>query len=182
MERDVPPEMARNAYQLLDDWQIVPGNTAAGSPVDVERLNRWLDDVRPILDEVDRTGIGYDIIGRVLTKAPGDEDGTWPSKPVRDVIERLASSELDEGFRVEVFNSRGVVSRGFSEGGASERTMADKYSGLASLIRDQSPRTASILDQLARRLTSRTPADRMKSLSDSEKAWVTDIATGQVGR
>ena len=83
------------------------------------------------------------------THAP-DEDGTWPTTPVRNLIERIASPELEEGFRIEIYNSRGTTSRGLLAGGAQERELVTRYEDLAARIRDGWPRTAAILSELAR--------------------------------
>jgi hypothetical protein len=148
-EREVPSHLATNAYRLLDDWRILPGSEAAGSAIDEVKLNAWIDELLPRLREADRLEIGLDQIGKILAKGPADHDGLWPSRPVRAAIERLASSELDVGFRVEVYNSRGVTSRGLTAGGDQERQLRDRYAALATGVRDEWPRTASILRSLS---------------------------------
>jgi hypothetical protein len=68
---------------------------------------------------------------------------------VRDVIERIGRSELDDGFRVQILNSRSVHTRGLAEGGEQERERADHYAQLAELVTDGSPRTAAALRGVA---------------------------------
>jgi hypothetical protein len=144
-EREFPPHIASNAYRLLDDWHVVPGAEGASTPVDADQLTRWVDEALRLLEEADRLEIGLDQIGKVLAKAPADDDGAWPAQPVRDLIERLSRSELDDGFRVQIYNSRGVSSRGLGDGGDQERTLSAKYAELAEKVRDGWPRTAAIL-------------------------------------
>ncbi len=146
-EREIPPEVASNAYRLLDDWSVVPG-TVDGA-VHSEAIDVWVDEAMRLCDEAGRLEIGLDQVGKVLAKAPADDDGTWPTRPVRDVIERVGRSELDDGFRVQVFNSRGVTSRGLMEGGERERERAAHYDSLAQLVSDQWPRTGAILRSVA---------------------------------
>jgi len=148
-EREVPANAAANAYRLLDDWDVVPGSEQPGSSVDEDRLNAWVDEALALLEAADRYDIGLDQIGKIMAKAGGDGDGTWPTRPVRDVIERIGRSELDDGFRVQVYNSRGPTSRGLTDGGDQERALSVRYSDLASAIRDGWPRVARILDSLA---------------------------------
>jgi hypothetical protein len=148
-EREVPSHLAHNAYRLLHDWSVVPGTRTDGGHIDEAELNSWIDEALRLSEDADRLEIGLDQIGKVLAKAGGDEDGSWPTRPVRDVIERVSRSELDEGFRVQVANSRGVMSRGLMEGGDRERDRSIHYSQLAEMVRDGWPRTATIL-----RLTS----------------------------
>jgi len=144
-EVDIPSHVATNAYRLLDDWSVVPGSEGPGQTVDPGQLHEWIDSVLPLLEGADRESVGLEIIGRVLAKALGDTDETWPTRPVRDVIERVRRSELDTGFQIEVFNSRGVTTRGLTDGGNQERAFATKYVRLAARIADQWPRTAAIL-------------------------------------
>jgi hypothetical protein len=149
-ERDIPSHVATNAYRLVDDWRVVPGSDGPKQPIDSEQLNQWVDDVIPLLQAADREAIGLELIGRVLAKAADDADETWPTRPVRDLIERLRRTEVDRGFEIEVFNSQGPTSRGLTDGGEQERVLAAKYEGLAHKIADEWPRTASILRSVAR--------------------------------
>jgi hypothetical protein len=146
---DVPERLARNAYQLLHDWDVVPGTLGVGVAVDPAALNQWVDEALRLAGDADRLEIALDQIGKVLAKAPGDIDGTWPAAPVRGVIERIGRSELDDGFRVQILNSRGVQARGVAEGGDRERERAAHYTQLAQLVTDESPRTAAALRAVA---------------------------------
>lgn len=146
---EIPERVARNAYQLLDDWNVVPGSSGAGETVDPSALDEWVDRALQLATVADRLEIALDQIGKILAKAPGDADGTWPSAPVRGVIERIARSELDDGFCVQILNSRGVQSRGLTEGGQRELDRAASYTSLAELIADSSPRTAAGLRRVA---------------------------------
>lgn len=148
-EREISSEVSSNAYGLLDRWAIVPGSQDGASPIDREALNKWIDDALALLREADRLEIGLDQIGKILAKAPVDEDGSWPARQVREVIERVSRSELDVGFQVQVSNSRGVTSRGMTDGGKPERELAARYSALASAVADESPRVGAILRSVA---------------------------------
>lgn len=145
---DVPAQVAQNAYRLLDDWNVLPGSLGDGA-VDATLLNEWVDEALRLAGEADRLEIALDRIGKVLANATGDADGTWPTAPVRAVIERIGRSELDDGFGVQISNSRGVQARGVDEGGDRERERAAHYLRLAELVSDGWPRTASALRGVA---------------------------------
>lgn len=145
----IPAHVATNAYRLLDEWSIVPGSDGPQQAIAGDRLNAWVDAAIPLLGAADREAIGLELIGRVLAKAPGDPDETWPTRPVRDLIERLRRTELDRGFEIEVLNSRGVTSRGLTDGGEQERLLAKRYATLAQRVADEWPRTSTILRSLA---------------------------------
>lgn len=138
--------VAGNAYRLLNDWRIVPGYQDQKPGIDQEALDKWVDEARKLLTTADRSEIGDVFIGHILAHAPEDpDDGLWPARAVRNVIERVASSTLEKGFQVEIYNKRGVTSRALDEGGERERSRADKYSALAEGLKDSWPRTARAL-------------------------------------
>jgi hypothetical protein len=143
------PEVARNAYHVLQEWQIVPGSTARGGIVDEARLNQWIDDAMNVLAAADRSDIGALYIGHVFAHAKEDDDGTWPTLPVRNAIERLANDYVQRGFGEQIHNNRGVTSRGLTDGGQQERELATKFAHWEELIRDRWPRTASVLRSIA---------------------------------
>ena len=88
-------------------------------------------------------------MGKVLSASPEDRDGTWPCEPVRNVIEDLASDELEDGFSLGVYNNRGVVKRDPADGGVQERALAERYEGFAAAVRTRWWRTASLLRKIA---------------------------------
>jgi hypothetical protein len=143
-------QIASNAYRLLSQWRIVPGSTEQGGEINGDELAAWTDEARRLLADADRREVGDLQIGHILAYARGDEDGTWPTRPVRDLIERVASSELEDGFQTEIFNKRGTTSRGLTEGGAQERVLVEDYNDKAARIRDGWPRAAAVLASLAK--------------------------------
>jgi hypothetical protein len=146
---DVPEQVARNAYQLLDDWNVVPGSAGPGQAIDPSALHEWVDRAVQLATDADRLEIALDQIGKVLANSTGDADGTWPSAPVRAIIERVARSELDDGFCVQILNSRGVQSRGLTDGGQRELDRAGHYTSLSEQVADSAPRTAAVLRRVA---------------------------------
>jgi hypothetical protein len=118
--------------------------------VDPEELNAWVETARELARAAGRGEIADVQIGKILAHARGDDDETWPTRPVRDLVERVASPELEEGFEIEIYNSRGPTSRGLTAGGAQERELVTKYETLATRIRDGWPRTAAVLSSLAK--------------------------------
>lgn len=146
--RSADPTLASNAYRLLREWKIVPGTRADGT-VDWVALNEWLDEARRLLTDADRLDIGELQIGEVLAHAPEDPDGTFPTLPVRDVLEAAPDNRLERGFSIGLFNKRGVTSRGLTDGGKQEYDLAAKYERWASAVQATHPRTALALRDLA---------------------------------
>ena len=138
---------ASSAYSVLSSWRVVPGQDGDGR-IDRARLEGWLDEAERRLGQAERVAIGHQKIGQMLSGSPHDPDGTWPCKPVRDAIEKVASKDLETGLGTGVMNSRGVVSKNPSEGGASERALAERYEGYAAAVRASHPRTAGALRRI----------------------------------
>jgi hypothetical protein len=149
-ERDPDPELARYAehvWTLLDSWKgPIPGLRLDGE-VDEAALREWITTARALLAEAHRLGTGDQQIGRALWYSPGGEDGLHPHEAVRRLIEQAASGDIDTGFHIEAYNSRGATFRG--TGGDQERSIAADYSARAAAFTASYPRTARIFRELA---------------------------------
>ena len=138
---------AFKAYRLLDRIECIPGTDKDGK-IDFQTLLDWVTDVRKLCDEYGRVEIGDQYIGQILSKSLAEEDGDWPCLPVCDVMESVASQGIKNGFVKGVYNGRGVVTRGLSEGGEQERELAERYRGWAKL-REDYPFVRSTLEIIA---------------------------------
>jgi hypothetical protein len=145
---DDDKQRAERGYSLLQSWRRVPGVEPDGS-VDEVRLRAWVESARSALEASGRTAIGDQLIGQVLSGSPADGDGRWPCRAIRILIEDLASTELEHGIHLGLYNSRGVTTRDPAEGGAPERRLAERYDGLAIAVADEWPRTAAMLRRIA---------------------------------
>lgn len=144
---EVPEHLARNAYRLISEWSVVPGATEHG--VDETFLATWVADARHLSDAAKRREVADVHIGRVLARAGGDPDGTWPAKAVRSVIERVASADIEDGLYTQIINDRGPTSRGLLDGGRQEHDLANRWHQRAAAILDEWPRTAAVLRRVA---------------------------------
>lgn len=88
-------------------------------------------------------------IGEVFAHALSDSDGTFPTRPVRDVLEAAPNDRLERGFTIGLHNKRGVTSRGMTEGGKQEYDVADNYEAWAQAVEATHPRTAGALRTVA---------------------------------
>jgi hypothetical protein len=141
---------AQVAYSLLESMVIVPGTSADGQ-LDEERLQAWIDGAREKAIEMDRA-MRVDLkIGEILALAPIDpEDGGWPHRVVRNVIDRLANAEIDRGVISARRTPKTVYAKSLYEGGSRERGLASEYRGWADITRTNWPRTTRILETIAR--------------------------------
>lgn len=138
---------AQLAYQLLDGWNSIPGRLPDGA-IDAGVLRQWVLEAREAIRASGRA-IADHVIGEVLRYAPTDADGAWPAVPVRDLIEELASEDLERSIEREVYNSRGVTTRSPTAGGGQERELVAQYTDYARIVAARWPRTAAMLRSIA---------------------------------
>ena len=140
--------LASAAYRLLNNLTCLPGADAEGR-IDPHVLSRWVIEARRLCTEHGRAGIGDALIGEFLSIAPFEADGSWPCRPVCDVLETATSQDVADGFETGVYNARGVHSRGLEEGGTQERGLSARYRGYAERLAFDYPRVANILERIA---------------------------------
>jgi hypothetical protein len=151
---EVEPEeeskvQAQLAYALLSSWRTLPGTDKSGL-IDAVSLKNWTRRARNLYRASDLEDRGDYVLGEVLSGSPVDKDGIWPHTAVRDIIEELKSECLEDGFRIGLYNGRGVISRELFEGGKQERTLAERYYEYAIKIRDLWPHTSTVLHKIAK--------------------------------
>jgi len=137
---------AVHAWQVLRHWRTVPGLRDDGS-VDHQHLERWVSQARLLLTERDRADIGDEQIGQLLSGSPHGSDGAWPAEPVRDLVERLGSKDLENGIHVGRLD-RGVTSRDIYEGGEQERALVANYRSWSEQTATRWPRTSRLLREI----------------------------------
>ncbi len=136
------------AYTLLEKARRIPG-TADDGTINLADLRVWVTEARSLCREYGRAEIGDQMIGQILAAAPVGDDGIWPCKPVREVLEDIASPEIALGMGVAVYNSRGVHYRG--EDGAEDRALALKYRAWSRQLAFEYPYVADLVEQIAAR-------------------------------
>ena len=141
-------DLAIAAYSLFDQIERIPGTESEGK-VNAEKLLDWIAEARQLCAEHGRVELGDQKIGELLSRAPAEEDGSWPCLPVCEAMEKIASQHIGKGFNIGVFNGRGVSSRGIDEGGMQERALAAKYRGWAQQRALDHPYVSSILERIA---------------------------------
>ena len=143
-------ELASAAYRLLKRVRRIPG-TGSDGKINAETLLDWIIEMRRLCSEHGRIEVGDRKIGELLSKAPAEEDSSWPCRPVCEAMERIASQQIGDGFKIGVFNGRGVRSCGIDEGGEQERELAAKYRSWAQRCAFDYPYVSSILEGIAAR-------------------------------
>lgn len=142
-------ERALQAFAILREWRRPPGLNDDGT-VENDVLQKWVTATRRMLKEADRTSIGDECIGEVLSGSPNGVDGIWPAEPIRQLMENLKSDSLDRGLAIGKQNSRGVTSRGVFDGGRQEEGLANQYDIWSKQVMTRWPRTGRLLREMAR--------------------------------
>ena len=140
-------EMASRAFDLLRQAALIPGTDANGA-IEAKDLLHWLKEARELCAKVGRSEIGDLQIGELLSKAPPDDDGTWPCSAVCAALETVASEDVAQGFRIGKWNARGVVKLS-DEGGYQERELSTKYRRWAQRRVDY-PFASSVIRSIAK--------------------------------
>ena len=134
---------ANISYDLLSAFKNVPG--LHDGKIDAQALSDWVVTARTLTATKGLVDIGDQRIGFVLAHAPQDADELfWPPSAVCQVIEAVASDQVERGFAIESFNKRGVYSKGINEGGGQERAFAEQYRCWADATLKY-PRTSAML-------------------------------------
>jgi hypothetical protein len=139
---------ARAGYQLLRSFKLVPG--LGGDALDAAVLRAWIVEVRRRGAEEDRLVIAEQHIGHVLAHAQllDPDDGAWPHRGVRGVLEALDSEQIERGIVTERINMRGAHFKALYEGGEQERELAKQCRAWADTALAW-PRTAALLENIA---------------------------------
>lgn len=140
--------VASQAWRLLESWAQIPGEDNGG--IDTKVLEEWVGEAHRLAVEAERGSIGDEYIGKLLSHSPEGPDGIWPHPAVRDIIETMRNSKIEQGLIIGVHNGRGVTSRGMLDGGQQERALAQRYNGWAETLKFDSPRTSGVLREIAR--------------------------------
>ena len=133
---------------LLTEASRIPGTKDDGS-VDSEKLTAWLEQVRTLTKQHGQEEICDEMIGRLLSHCPPDNDDVWPCKPVCEAIDDIRSQAIISGVLVGVCNGRGVTWRCRGEGGEQEHKLAEQYRNWSQKIAFEYPFAAKMLNQIA---------------------------------
>lgn len=136
-------------FLLLRSWNGPLPGSGGGESLRAENVQAWVDQARVELEKVGRAGVASMVIGEALASPITDADGTWPSEPVRAVLEHELDDNLENHLAIRRFNQRGVSSKAIYGGGNQERSIAEQYHEWAGKVSGRWPRAGALLEGLA---------------------------------
>jgi len=99
--------IATNAYRLLHEWRTPPGMQANGG-FSEEHFSKWLESTKTLCRQSGHMEVALTHVGSVLIYCPPDPDGLWIHRGVADALNSKDADKMRDGFRMAIFNSRGV--------------------------------------------------------------------------
>jgi transcriptional regulator with XRE-family HTH domain len=163
-------QQAHRGYELLHSWKGIPGEREDGG-IDANALDTWIEDARQRCQELDRVTMGDQYIGRALAHATRTEGAAWPPDEVCRVLERLKNRQIERGLEIEVYNSRGVTTRGITDGGRQERELVEQYRTWASAALGRWPRTAAVLRRIADSYADDADREDLEAQLRQDQGW-----------
>mgnify|MGYP001206624850 CR=1 FL=1 len=140
--------IAKNAYYLLESWDLIPGANEDGK-IDFNKLKDWIEAVLKVSKERGYYEIALIKIGKVLSYSPSELNGQWPCDAVCKILELYNNDIINLNFKLGLENQRGFTGRGLYEGGVQERVLVEKYEKLAVMLQDKYPFVVVLLKDIA---------------------------------
>jgi len=157
-------QQAENGRRLLTSFDRLPG-TDVQETVNADVLKDWTARVLQFAGEAGLREVAEMLVGQILANAPTDADGTWPCRPVRDLLENLQIGLVERSLTEHLYNRRGLTTRSLEDGGQQERALAEAYRTQAGALADRWPRIAAVL----RDLTSMYDTDARQEEAKAER-------------
>jgi len=139
--------IATNAWRLLREWKRPPGLHDDGS-FSAEEFIAWFEKVKERCSESGHLEVAMIKVGEVLFYCPEDPGGLWINEEVAKQLNASDTADMRNGFRTEVFNSRGV--HWVDPTGRPERELAQQWRQKAEAVEEAGyARFGATLRQLA---------------------------------
>ena len=142
--------IAEASWRVLHNWRSPLPGQRSNEPARSEAVQAWVDSARAAIGTRRRSRVASLAIGEALSGPYVDDDGIWPCRAVRDVVQHESDSKLEDALTIGHMNQRGVTTRSPYAGGTQERTLVEQYRTWADRVRSTWPRVGALLDGLAR--------------------------------
>lgn len=137
--------MARGSFHILYNLSSCPGVDNNGN-VNPNTLRTYIYRLYELSVKHHRTQVVDMVVGSLLGNLPRNH--SYPQSVLGEIIEDLKSDSVDEHIRIRIFNSRGVTTRAFAEGGDQERSLVALFKSYRDKVKFKYPRLAKIFSNL----------------------------------
>ncbi|MDR1181245.1 MAG: hypothetical protein LBL13_04650 [Bacteroidales bacterium] len=145
-------QFASSVYKILENLNQLPGEI--NGVIDSDYLCDWIQKSRELARKYARMNICDLKIGQLFAHCSNQTlQGQMPKIELMQILENINSEIMLKGFRIGLFNNRGVTRRHPFEGGQQERDIASIYSEIARQTKIDYPHVSNVFDQLAIRYT-----------------------------
>lgn len=149
VQNEASKAAAERAWSILHSCKRLPGTQPDGT-INRDTFTKFIKETRDLCSYADRPTMCDQTLGQILAHAPSDEDGTWPSTPVRELLDNPELEDMRSGFCIGTSNKRGVTSRSPWDGGDQERTLAMYFRDQARRVQYSHPVVATMLEGIAK--------------------------------
>ena len=136
------------AKTVLRKTRRIPGDEGSGK-ISEDALGEWVSSVQIQCQVIGLLDAGDHWIGRLLARGPEGDDGIWPSKSVRNVLEDHYSDAMGCGFCTGR-NISEKKARFIATGEEEESKIKQQYSDWANATQESHPKVSNLLRELAR--------------------------------
>lgn len=144
-KQNIRKVMASNAFHILYNLSCCPGVDDQGN-VNPDVLRSYIYRLYELSAERHRTQVVDMVVGTLLGNLPRND--SYPQAILGEIVEDLKSDLVDKHIRIRIFNSRGVIVRGFAEGGDQERSLAALFRSYRDRVKFTYPRLTTIFTNL----------------------------------
>lgn len=158
--------MAKNAFHIFYfGCRMVPGLDDNGN-LDETCLTSYIDQLYELAKEKKRTKVIDSIVGNMLGDIPRND--TYPPKALCETVEKLNSDVVDNHIRMRIYNSRGITSRSYNEGGGQERFLVSRLEQYKEKTRLLYPRMTKVFDDLIKEYNN-------EAVRTDDEAFIADL-------
>ena len=138
--------LAENAFHILYfEHPIISFNNEDGV-FDGESMKQYIEQLYRLAKERKRVKVIDSVVGDILGDIPRDDN--YPPQALCELVETLNSDIVDQHIGLRIYNSRGMTSRAYNEGGRQERSIVSIFEKYREKTKLLYPRMTKIFDNL----------------------------------
>lgn len=137
---------AQLSYRVLHSLDKCPYVDSEGK-IDENGLKNYISELITLGEKFDRKKVVFQTIGHLLANYP--ENQYFPNIIICSIIQEYDNNDLIQGYKIQMYNKRGITSRPCFSGGFIEKKLSEKYNGYADKICCFYPVVAKIFDNLS---------------------------------